>query len=329
MKILGLTKVLIIGTLLFVATIKPAVSEEIIILKESSENFQTIFKITKDYYVAWSYTQKDTEYDQAGVYYSKNPNNVYWDPLPPLEGHRGWEQYKDVIEKVWLPAGIVAAGILFANDGSFQAWRYADVIWTTANCIVRAQYKGGMSRIMPCRGTQVWTQENGKWVVQHEHFSATVNPSGKLFKISEDGKQKTESNSEIKKLSDELIGEWSKSKPVNVGKNLRKRYSSEFPIRIYMPWAPHDGFQSWNQFEMGLNEFVSLTSKKIEITPRGDLEVNMRGNIAWTTATLNIDFQQHDDTHVSASGRQTLIWIKDNESWLIAHEHLSIPMGAE
>lgn len=96
-----------------------------------------------------------------------------------------------------------------------------------------------------------------------------------------------------------------------------------------MPWAPHDGFQTWSQFEQGLSEYVSLTSNKIEITPRGDLEVTKQGDIAWTTGTLNIDFQQLDNTHVSGSGRQTLIWIKKNDKWLVAHEHLSIPMGGE
>ncbi|MCU7805371.1 MAG: nuclear transport factor 2 family protein [Candidatus Thiodiazotropha sp. (ex Lucinoma borealis)] len=329
MKMRGCIKGLIASVFLLLAIIKPVLSEEVRVLKEGSEDYQTILKMTKAYYTAWSYSQKDTVYDQAGVYYSTSPNNVYWDPLPPLGGHRGWGEYKHVIENVWLPAGMVAAGILFSHDGSFQAWRYADVIWTTANCIVHGQYKGGISRTMPCRGTQVWTIEKGKWVIAHEHYSATVNPSGKLFKVAEDKKQRLDSNAEFNKLSDALVSEWSKGIPSTVGKKLSKHYSNELPIRVYMPWAPHDGFQTWSQFEQGLSEYVSLTSNKIEITPRGDLEVTKQGDIAWTTGTLNIDFQQLDNTHVSGSGRQTLIWIKKNDKWLVAHEHLSIPMGGE
>ncbi|MES9950603.1 MAG: nuclear transport factor 2 family protein [Candidatus Thiodiazotropha sp.] len=329
MKIRELAKTIIAALLLSFVVIKPIVSEEVTVLEESREDFKTILKATKDYYAAWSYTQKDTVYDQAGVYYSKHPDNVYWDPLPPLEGHRGWGQYKDVIEKVWLPAGMVAAGILFANDGSFQAWRYGDVIWSTSNCIVHAQYKGGMSRTMPCRGTQIWSHEKGKWVVQHEHFSTTINPSGKLFKIADHKKQISVSSEEFDQLSQRLLGEWSKDLPSNIGVNLKKQYFSDLPIRIYMPWAPHDGFQTWSQFEQGLKEYVSLTAKKIEITPRGDLEVNKRGDIAWTTSTLNIDFQQHDDTHALGNGRQTVIWVKKNNKWLVAHEHLSIPIAGE
>ncbi|HJP36243.1 MAG TPA: hypothetical protein QF901_09640, partial [Gammaproteobacteria bacterium] len=141
--------------------VNPALSSEVQSLTADSRDYQTILELTKGYYAAWSYTKDDTAYDQAGRYYSKGPDNVYWDPLPPLEGHRGWDEYRDVITNIWIPAGMEAAGILFANDGSLQAWRFEDVIWTTANCIVHGQYRSGATATTPCRGTQIWINESG------------------------------------------------------------------------------------------------------------------------------------------------------------------------
>lgn len=325
MKMLFNVRLLCTVTIVFF--VNPVLSGEVKSLTSDSDDYQSILKITKAYYAAWSYTKDDTVYDQAGRYYSKNPDNVYWDPLPPLEGHRGWDEYRNVIKNIWIPAGMDAAGILFANDGSFQAWRYEDIIWTTANCIVHAQYNSGISVTMPCRGTQIWINEDGNWVVAHEHFSATVNPGEKLFQGTRNANIQFNTNAEFLKLSKQHAAVWSEGSVETAGFRLRKFYIKDFPVRLYMPWAPHNGFQIWTAFEQGLVEYLRLTAKKITLTQHGDLEATQYGDIAWSTATVHFNIEQHDEIQYSADGRQTLIWIKQNNNWVIVHEHLSIPMS--
>ncbi len=289
--------------------------------------YQIILKKTEGYYVAWSYNRNDTVYDQAGVYYSKNPDNLYWDPLPPLKGYRGWAEYQNVITSVWKPHGLAAAGILFAHDGSFQAWGYQDVIWTTANCLVYAQYDSGQNATMPCRGTQIWTKENGKWLLAHEHFSGTTELGGKLFQSTEKAVVRRKPSPEFLKLSTQVAAAWSGGPVETMGLRLRKFYAPGQDSRLYMPWAPHDGFQTWSDFERGLDDYVTLAAEKIILTLHDDLEATQHGDIAWTTATVHLGFVGRDGTQVSADGRQTLIWIRQDNNWRIVHQHLSIPMG--
>lgn len=301
------------------ATIQP--------LSPETDVFQLILGKTEGYYDAWSYTRADKVYDQAAVYYSKDPNNLYWDPLPPLKGYRGWKEYQDVIERVWKPNGLSAAGILFAHDSSLQAWRYRDLIWTTANCLVYAQYDTRSSVTMPCRGTQIWTNEDGNWLLAHEHFSAATELGDNMYKGSGKSDAHVETSTEFLKISKQLATAWSDGPVETAGLRLRKFYAADHDVRLYMPWAPHDGFQTWPDFEQGLNDYVSLTARKINLVYHGDLEVTQYDDMAWTTATVELNIYRHDKTRVSADGRQTLIWIRQGDSWVIVHEHLSIPMG--
>ncbi len=324
---LAATKYGLLLPALFLCFISSSSAEEIQALPAESDTFQLILKTTKKYYSAWSYTRTDTVYDQASLYYSKDADRLGWDPLPPLKGHRGWGKYKNVIETVWKPNGLAAAGILFAHDGSFQAWRYQDVIWTTANCLVYAQYDTRDNATMPCRGTQIWIKEGGNWLVAHEHFSAPAEPGDGLFNAPEQRDPHADTTSVFSKLSKQLAAAWADGPVASAGSRLRKFYATDHDVRLYMPWAPHDGFQSWPEFEQGLADYVSLTTEKVSIAYHGDLETTQFGDIAWTTATVKIHFDRSDKPRVSASGRQTLIWTKQNNRWLIVHEHLSIPMG--
>ena len=96
-------------------------------------------------------------------------------------------------------------------------------------------------------------------------------------------------------------------------------------VTLYMPWAPHDGYTSWRDFETGLTEYASLFTNRLQLTYNNDVEATRRGALAWSTATVNMQFQPARGEPVPASGRQTLIWLKRDDGWRIVHEHLSIP----
>ncbi len=316
----------LVSTLMLLCT-APSYAAVIQPLSPETGIYRLILEKTKAYYTAWSYTKEDQVYDQAGVYYSKNPDNVYWDPLPPLKGYRGWSEYQNVIESVWKPNGLAAAGILFAHDGSFQAWAYEDVVWTTANCLVYAQYDSGKSATIPCRGTQIWNREDGKWLLVHEHYSGASDLGNTLFQSPEKAGTQAKTETAFAILGKQLLAAWSAGPVETAGARLREFYATGNDLRLYMPWAPHDGFQTLNEFQQGLNDYVRLAASKLSLSYRGDFEATQRGDIAWSTATVHFNFEQHDKTQIAADGRQTLIWFRQNKKWVVIHEHLSIPAG--
>ena len=187
----------------------PAVVTAAAQLPPGNRTYEHILAATKAYYAAWSYTRDDEVYDQAGRFYAKSPNNVYWDPLPPLAGYRGWTEYQTVIADVWKPAGIVAAAILLAHDGSFRAWRHDDVVWTTANCLVYAEYaSGASSATMPCRGLQIWTLQDSAWLIVHEHYSGAVYPPAKLFHSPRKADPRIQTDGEFAGIAARLAAAW-------------------------------------------------------------------------------------------------------------------------
>ncbi len=297
-------------------------------LEPGNTLFQHILGLTLEYYRAWSYTSEDTVFDQAGEYYAGGADNVYWDPLPPLEGYRGWSEYKNVIATVWKPSGMQAAGILFAHDGSFQAWRHGEVVWTTGNCLVSAQHSNGSTSTMPCRGTQVWTREGDSWLVAHEHFSSTITPDASLFQGKRKPDAKITVNRDFLQRAKEHARNWTASSLDNSSSSPGAYYPGG-DTRLYMPWPPHDGYPNWSSMSAGLSDYLGLLAKEIKLTINEDLETHQMGEVTWTTATVNLQFDLHDGRQTAGRGRQSLIWIRQDGKWLIAHEHLSLPLNKE
>lgn len=286
-----------------------------------------ILNLTKGYYQAWSYTRESTVYDRAGRYYSKQPNNVYWDPLPPLEGFRGWNEYQSVIETVWKPAGVAAAAILFAPDGSFRAWRHGNVIWTTGNCMVRTELEDGKTATSACRGLQVWEKKAADWRIMHELFSSPVHPAAGLFQGARKADDRIRPDPEFTRLSQEIARRWGDGPVADAADRLKPYYGADDDLHLYLPWAPHDGHLDWASFNAGLRDYLALSVRKLTLVHHDDVEVTRRGDIAWSTGTVHFQFIGRDDTSFAADGRQTRIWHRQGDRWLVMNEHLAIPMG--
>ncbi len=310
---------------LLIGSVPSVNSEPIKLLSADNAEYQQIMQLTKGYYKDWSYSRDDTEYDQAGKYYSKAYGLQFWDPLPPLGGYRGWQEYQHVIEHIWLPNGIVAAAILFSHDDSFRTWRHGDVVWTSGNCLVRAEYKDSSNATIPCRGSQVWQNQNDQWLVVHEHFSTPIVPDGKLFQGKRDPKQTLNINKAFTERARVVAAQWQKGSIAALAERLNGFYYKQ-DLQLYMPWPPHDGYTDWTSFDDANTEYLSLFANTIKLTINDDLEATRHGDIAWTTATVTQEIEQHNGNTLLANGRQTLIWLMRDNQWLIVHEHLSFPL---
>ncbi len=288
---------------------------------------QEILALTQDYYQAWSYTRADTDYEQAGRFYSQRPDRVFWDPLPPLEGYRGWAEYRDVVAKVWRPAGLLAASIQLAHDDSFRVWRQQDTVWTIGNCLVYTESASGETATVPCRGTQIWVRENGRWLIAHEHFSAPVQPSAHLLQSRRRADPRLRPDAEFTDLVQRIDRCWNDGPLATADERLQPFYADSAQMSLYMPWPPHDGYRDWSGFQAGIRDYVALTARRLTLRHNDDLEANRRGDLAWTTATVHLHFDAPGGNPMDADGRQTLIWQRSGQKWRVLHEHLSLLAG--
>lgn len=84
-------------------------------------------------------------------------------------------------------------------------------------------------------------------------------------------------------------------------------------------------FTGWNAYAEGVKpHFAQFESLKI--TPKGDLKVTRRGDVAWTTSTFDLAVKPKGDETMAMEVRQTLILERQGKDWKIVHEHFSTPL---
>jgi ketosteroid isomerase-like protein len=106
----------------------------------------------------------------AAPFYSKDPNNIYFD-LSPLK-FTGWAEYERVATQALAGGGHATTRI---ND-DFTVIKSGAIVITAftfhADFAGNNQVKNGFDG----RETDVWTQEGGKWVIIHQHMSTALPP---------------------------------------------------------------------------------------------------------------------------------------------------------
>ncbi|NEQ18979.1 MAG: hypothetical protein F6K28_03185 [Microcoleus sp. SIO2G3] len=111
-------------------------------------------------------------------FYAKEPDLIFYDPLPPLEGYRGWQGIKTGVAQVWGDAGIISANI--TPCGELQVWRRGDIALSISFPTASAKLRNGQAQEIEQRHTIVWQQRDGKWLIVHEHASAPVSLGSNL-----------------------------------------------------------------------------------------------------------------------------------------------------
>ena len=86
-------------------------------------------------------------------------------------------------------------------------------------------------------------------------------------------------------------------------------------------------YQGWDDYEQGIQTNLFDKMPKFILSANDDLHLTRRDNLAWTTFTWHLSAQLNDGTPIETDGRQTDIWEKQNDQWLIVHEHISTPVS--
>jgi ketosteroid isomerase-like protein len=103
---------------------------------------------------------------KVASFYSKDPNNVYFD-ISPLK-FKGWGEYAEVAGKSL--AG--ARGAKWSPNGDdFNVLKSGNLAVTTLTMNLLFTDKSGVTTKMQVRDTDVWEKQGGKWLIVHEHVS--------------------------------------------------------------------------------------------------------------------------------------------------------------
>src|SRR5262245_37903942 len=86
-------------------------------------------------------------------------------------------------------------------------------------------------------------------------------------------------------------------------------------------------YKSWQQYHDGFKNNVGPTFTSLTLTPKDDLKVIRRGNLAITTLTFHLNAKGNDGSTIDFDGRHTAVWELRGGRWLIIHEHVSKPLS--
>ena len=97
------------------------------------------------------------------------------------------------------------------------------------------------------------------------------------------------------------------------------------PDLVFYDVAPLK-YTGWEEYKQGVQKNLLDQISSGVLTPKDDLKVNRRGNIAWTTVTGHFSAKMKDGKAMEMETRHTAIWEKRGGKWLIVHEHVSAPV---
>ena len=133
------------------------------------------------------------------------------------------------------------------------------------------------------------------------------------------------SQRDVAAIKDRAEKVWKAYETLDAGK-ARPFYSSS-PKNIYFDIAPLQ-YRGIEAYEQGVAQMLK-TFRAISFQHNGDLEIHPIGNQAWCTETLQASIVHADGNKGNMPLRWTAIWEKQNGSWVIVHEHVSVPLGTQ
>lgn len=133
--------------------------------------------------------------------------------------------------------------------------------------------------------------------------------------------QRASDDQTFRKLTDGYCAAWSSGNPDNAA----KYYAKDADLTFY-DLAPFS-YTGWKDYDAGMHDLLATNVDSLSLTADKDLKVTRHGNIAWTTVSMHAFAKLKNGNTLDTSLRYTGIWEKRGKSWLLVHEHLSVPMG--
>ena len=108
--------------------------------------------------------------EKQAQFYSTAPGHLFFD-VAPLK-YSSWEEYRDGV----APSLKDAPKITYALDDDVQIHPAGGVTWVAATLTMSGQSPQGQKETLYLRWTAVFEQQDGRWLITHEHVSAPAEP---------------------------------------------------------------------------------------------------------------------------------------------------------
>jgi ketosteroid isomerase-like protein len=133
--------------------------------------------------------------------------------------------------------------------------------------------------------------------------------------------QRATDDATFRKLIDDYCSAWS-SGDANAP---AKFYAKENGL-VFYDLAPFS-YHSWNEYREGAEKILFANMESGSLTAGKDLKVRRHGTVVLTTVSMHFSEKTKDGKNSEADVRYTGVWERRGTSWLLVHEHLSVPMG--
>jgi ketosteroid isomerase-like protein len=87
---------------------------------------------------------------------------------------------------------------------------------------------------------------------------------------------------------------------------------------------PTGGYHGWKSYAEAWYKIMDKYAH-FEMRLYDDVRVFARGDVAWTSASFNVEGRSVAGDSFNKDGRVSLVWLRDNGEWRITHEHVSSP----
>jgi ketosteroid isomerase-like protein len=94
----------------------------------------------------------------------------------------------------------------------------------------------------------------------------------------------------------------------------------------YFDLAPMK-YNNWAEYRAGVPKAIFEPNQSIKFKLNDDLRVHRRGSLAWATVTFGADIVNKRGASSHLNGRWTMVLEKRSQSWIVVHEHVSVPLG--
>jgi ketosteroid isomerase-like protein len=160
-------------------------------------------------------------------------------------------------------------------------------------------------------------RERRHWVL----YVALALIGGLLTFVGARAQQKASEDATFRKLTDNYCAAWSSGNSDAPGK-----FYDKMEGLVFYDLAPFS-YHSWDEYHLGVQKEFLEGAASLKLTAGKDLRVSRRGTIAWTTVPMHLSVTEKNGKSSEMDIRYTGIWEKHGATWLLVHEHLSVPMA--
>jgi ketosteroid isomerase-like protein len=105
-------------------------------------------------------------------------------------------------------------------------------------------------------------------------------------------------------------------------------YKKDADFMAYDVAPPVGGYIGWDRYAVGWYDVMNKY-KEIYFKFNDDLLVHRRGEVGWVSVSAKWYGISTGGESFNKDFRLTLVWVRENDAWVITHEHASAPRLTE